>query len=359
MFCFVLFCFFVFDVQNSLRIGFLVFVSTKGEPPQLKSFPCELLKELTLVDSPGMIDSRGEGRGYDFMEVVKWFVERADIVVFMFDPDKPGTTGETLQVFTEVLGGVDHKLILVLNKIDTLLTVQDFSRCYGTLCWNLSKTISFKDMPYIHATYIKAQHDEGRKFDLSEFDAVRDNLVKKIKSAPKRRADNIITELKNCSEFLTVHSRVISELRNEMWWFRFRAFALFFLGLIMGCVLVYSVSEDLKTRLLLSVVPMLMMLIMVFWYPSRKKALEEFLTDKPNLRATFEKIYVNELLSDEKDYYERIWLSISASVESIVHKFSLLSFNQITSGQLKTLEEVRDSVQDMLSQVHHSLSKNK
>jgi hypothetical protein len=57
-----------------------------------------------------------------------------------------GTTGESLRVFTEALGGVDHKLLLVMNKIDTLKTTVDLARTFGTLCWNLSKVITTKDM---------------------------------------------------------------------------------------------------------------------------------------------------------------------------------------------------------------------
>ena len=52
-----------------------------------------------LVDSPGMIDSpvqRSEfeknsafDRGYDFEGTVRWFAERADVILLFFDPDKP------------------------------------------------------------------------------------------------------------------------------------------------------------------------------------------------------------------------------------------------------------------------------
>ena len=60
-----------------------------------------------MADSPGMIDSPGMtgqdltrkmqmDRGYDFARVTRWFAERADVILLFFDPDKPGTTGETL-----------------------------------------------------------------------------------------------------------------------------------------------------------------------------------------------------------------------------------------------------------------------
>jgi predicted GTPase len=82
-----------------------------------------------MVDSPGMIDSpvssggfsgqsNATDRGYDFQGVVRWFAERADVVLLFFDPDKPGTTGETLNILLHSLGGMDHKLLIVLNKAD-------------------------------------------------------------------------------------------------------------------------------------------------------------------------------------------------------------------------------------------------
>jgi GTP-binding protein EngB required for normal cell division len=81
-----------------------------------------------LVDSPGMIDSpvssREMDRGYDFKGVVRWFAERADVVLLFFDPDKPGTTGETLSVLLHSLAGMDHKLLIVLNKADQFKKVR-------------------------------------------------------------------------------------------------------------------------------------------------------------------------------------------------------------------------------------------
>eukprot|EP00980_Cylindrotheca_fusiformis_P011083 scaffold2551_cov113-Cylindrotheca_fusiformis.AAC.22 len=114
--------------------------------------------EFMLVDSPGMIDApvnltqRGStanamDRGYDFPGVVRWLAQRADIVMLFFDPDKPGTTGETMDVLLNCLSGMDHKLLIVLNKADQFHKIHDFARAYGSLCWNLSKVIPRKDLP--------------------------------------------------------------------------------------------------------------------------------------------------------------------------------------------------------------------
>lgn len=112
--------------------------------------------DFMLVDSPGMIDapvnlnqqgSNTMDRGYDFPGVVRWLAQRADIVMLFFDPDKPGTTGETMDVLLRCLSGMDHKLIIILNKADQFYKIHDFARAYGSLCWNLSKVIPRKDLP--------------------------------------------------------------------------------------------------------------------------------------------------------------------------------------------------------------------
>ena len=81
--------------------------------------------------------------------MVRWFAERADVVLLFFDPDKPGTTGKTLSILLHSLGGMDHKLLIVLNKADQFKKIHDFARAYGSLCWNLSKVIPRKDLPRI------------------------------------------------------------------------------------------------------------------------------------------------------------------------------------------------------------------
>ena len=87
---------------------------------QLKIRKNTKVKDFMIVDSPGMIDSpvkvnandeeRIMDRGYDFESVCRWYGERADVILLFFDPDKPGTTGETLRVLTNALLAFDHKL---------------------------------------------------------------------------------------------------------------------------------------------------------------------------------------------------------------------------------------------------------
>ena len=53
-------------------------------------------------------------------------------MLVFFDPDKPGTTGETMSVLLNSLSGMDHKLLIVLNKADQFEKIHDFARAYGS-----------------------------------------------------------------------------------------------------------------------------------------------------------------------------------------------------------------------------------
>ena len=106
-----------------------------------------------LVDSPGMIDSPQQSniqdRGYDFQGVVKWMAERADIVLLFFDPDKPGTTGETLSILLHSLGGMDHKLLIILNKAD------QFKKVSVSLVYCLVSLVYLVYLVYV-STYLRS-----------------------------------------------------------------------------------------------------------------------------------------------------------------------------------------------------------
>ncbi|MGE9296002.1 MAG: dynamin family protein [Puniceicoccales bacterium] len=191
---------------------------------RLKTFPSELLQSMNLIDSPGMIDAAHEAnsRGYDYAASVRFFAEQADLVLFFFDPDKPGTTGETVSMFTKQLRGLEHKLLIVMNKVDLFSNIRDFARTYGTLCWNLSKSINSKDVPHIFNTYLPTRVDAARESDpnaisLSDFDTHREEIIKEIRRSPTRRADNLVSDLHLNARRLDMHVRVCQAVGERLW----------------------------------------------------------------------------------------------------------------------------------------------
>ena len=174
--------------------------------------PIPLLRTVNLVDTPGMIDSaRGDdsGRGYDFTAAVRWFAERCELVLMFFDPDKPGTTGETLEVFNTALGDMSHKLRVVMNKVDMFRSIEDFARAYGALCWNLAKVMARKDLPLVYTTYTPIEDAARGRLPLEDFDRARRQLVDEISETPQRRADTMITRLAQHAHRLDLHARIV------------------------------------------------------------------------------------------------------------------------------------------------------
>ncbi|MCS1410294.1 MAG: GTPase Der [Verrucomicrobia subdivision 3 bacterium] len=186
---------------------------------RLRAEPNPVLQEFNMIDSPGMIDAvdRSNSREYDFERSIRIFAENSDIILFFFDPDKPGTTAETISVLTNTLAGLEHKLMIVMNKVDLFTTMRDFARSYGTLCWNLSKAITTKDIPHIFTTYLPElatpRADSGNKrIPLEDFDTARKEIVNEVKRTPTRRADNLVSDLLHAARNLAIQARVSDQI---------------------------------------------------------------------------------------------------------------------------------------------------
>eukprot|EP00913_Durusdinium_trenchii_P025703 g24121.t2 len=177
---------------------------------------------LQIVDTPGMIDmpvkseSMAGGRGYNFLEVVRWFAKRADLILLLFDPDRPGTTGESLDVLTRSMAGLDHKFVIILNKVDQLDSSVDFARAYGTLGWALSKVIPRKDgatglltedIPQIYTMYNAGVEQEN---------GVRQHKLPLEAFRQKREEDTLRQLEMVCTVAMAVRHRVRRQ-RHDVW----------------------------------------------------------------------------------------------------------------------------------------------
>ncbi len=182
----------------------------------LKTLPNSRLEKVTLVDTPGMIDSAdaSASRGYDFQSVVRWFAERADLIMLFFDPERPGTTAETLEVYTNALSDFDHKLQVVYNKVDQFNRLSDFARCYGNLCWNLGKVMKTKDLPQIYATFVPQASGNKSPLDLDEFAEARELLIRKMENTALQRVDNILTDVSIYLDRLVLHVDILELVRH-------------------------------------------------------------------------------------------------------------------------------------------------
>ena len=183
----------------------------------------EMLRNVTLIDSPGMIDSAEEtvDRSYDFEGVVKTLAELSDMVFFLLDPEKPGTTGETVNVFAKCLVGIEFKLRVLLNKCDAFSSMYDFARTYGTACWNLARVLRTKDLPKIWTIYSGEERSSSAEgFDLTDFNRHRTEFLSVFGDAAGRRLDNVFSQA--TSDFCGLSTRmcVVNHVARRLVWFR-------------------------------------------------------------------------------------------------------------------------------------------
>ena len=168
---------------------------------KLKKVNSPFLKNIAVIDTPGMLDSITErDRGYNYQEVIGDFAHIADLVLVLFDPHKAGTVREAYTSLRDTLPArtFEDRMLFVLNRVDECESLTDLLRVYGTLCWNLSQMTGRKDIPMIHLTYShralnKPQHQHEKDSYLFHLENQREELKNAILQAPRHRLDNLAT----------------------------------------------------------------------------------------------------------------------------------------------------------------------
>jgi hypothetical protein len=328
---------------------------------RMKRRPAELLRDVTLVDSPGMIDAatEGAGRGYDYAGAVRWLAERSDLVLVFFDPEKPGTTGETLQVFVKALQGLDHKLLIVMNKVDQFRGLQDFARAFGALCWNLGKVIPRKDLPHIYTTFVPVPDQAPSPLPTEDFVKAREELVKEIRRAPARRADNVLTQLRDHAERLRMHAQVLDCAVKDVGRFRIRAWMMLLLvALFGGLAGAVTLSAGVQPW-----IPMLLfgaagLLVYGGAFVVRALVRGRAAQAADGLGAVFERLHARDLVQRERaDDLRSRWAEVQPRTKAAIESLGLLSFPRLDREDAERLERViGKDIPDLRARLHRELS---
>jgi len=162
----------------------------------LKHIDSPILENMAIIDSPGMLDATSEkDRGYDYMSVLGDLAKMADLIVLMFDPHKAGTIKESYTAIRNTLpekSGED-RIVFVMSRIDECENLSDFTRSYGTLCWNMSQMTGRKDIPHIYLTYSPSANGPGSVVE--GWPQERGDLIDKINKAPSFRLNHILEDI--------------------------------------------------------------------------------------------------------------------------------------------------------------------
>lgn len=137
------------DSKQPFR-GLNQFGGVFGEVLEGITHPHPILQSVTLIDTPGVLETAGNAhsRRYDYVNACRWFVEKSDLVFVMFDPTKLDSGEELRAVFQQALRGHESKIRIILNKADTV-EPQELMRVYGALFWNLSALVATTEPPRV------------------------------------------------------------------------------------------------------------------------------------------------------------------------------------------------------------------
>jgi EH domain-containing protein 1 len=174
-----------------------------------------ILRNITLVDTPGILSGAKQsvGRNYDYDGVMKWYAERADLIIIMFDAHKLDISDELKRVI-EMMKPHADKVRVVLNKADSIST-QQLMRVYGALMWQLGKVMN---TPEVCRVYMGSfwgaplkNNEQAALLNSEKLDLFRD-----IAQLPQNAVMRRINELVKRARGVKVHAYIIHYLRKQL-----------------------------------------------------------------------------------------------------------------------------------------------
>lgn len=174
-----------------------------------------VLQNMTIIDTPGILSGEKQrvDRGYDFTGVLKWFAERVDRIILLFDAHKLDISDEFKRSI-EALKGYDDKIRIVLNKAD-MVDHQQLMRVYGALMWSLGKVLQ---TPEVARVYIGSFWDQPLRYAYNQrlFEMEEQDLFKDLQQLPRYTIVRKLNDLIKRARLAIVHAYILAELKKEM-----------------------------------------------------------------------------------------------------------------------------------------------
>ncbi len=334
----------------------------------MKYVDSEAVDNLAIIDSPGMLDATSEkDRGYDYMKVLGEFARMADLIVLMFDPHKAGTIKESYEAIRNTLPekSGEHRTIFVMSRIDECDNLTDFTRSFGTLCWNMSQMTGRKDIPHIYLTY--APSIIGRDKVAEGWPQERAQLIEKIEGAASYQINHILEDIDRQVNEVNIVAEAVSTFLDgakKSFWRYFNvtaitAILLFFFGDVMVNAIIGMPENTLLTSirtgsigsapfatLALPVTLLIATIVIGFLaysrvsFPSsRKKALAQ----------------PAELVTLETDYRKNLWHKME---EKVLENLENLSVRDLWSGYNRSLARIKSFLNNDLKNYYAKISHN-
>lgn len=173
-----------------------------------------ILRNITLVDTPGILSGQKQrSRNYDYESVMKWFGERADLIIIMFDAHKLDISDELKRVM-QLMTPHSDKIRIVLNKADSIST-QQLMRVYGALMWQLGKVLNTPEVARVYiGSFWDSPYQNTEQAELLQQEEM--DLLHDIMSLPQQAVMRRINEMVKRARSVKVHAYIIHYLRKQL-----------------------------------------------------------------------------------------------------------------------------------------------
>lgn len=346
----------------------LPFAHFKGYGEKLISHICmkqvdsPLLDNMALIDSPGMLDATSENdRGYDYLKVLGDFAQMADLIVLMFDPHKAGTIRESYEAIRNTLPekSGEHRIVFVMSRIDECDNLSDFTRSYGTLCWNMSQMTGRKDIPHIYLTYSPTAVNPDNVAE--GWPQEREELVAKISKASGFRINHILEDIDrqvNEVELVAETINVFLKKANKLFWkFANITTAIAVLLFLFGDVIINSILGFPESTLITAIrtntftlsnliVPAILA-VATFFLGTIGYSKIAFTQSKKKAIAN-----AKELIELNSDYRRNLWEKMEGK---ILENLKGLSVKDLWSGYGRSLNKIQNFLKNDLKRYYEKI----
>ena len=169
-----------------------------------------ILRKMNIIDSPGVLSGQKQtiNRGYSYSRAARWFAQRSDIILLIFDTGKTDISDELKSIINEMFE-FHGRFRIILNKVD-MIEQKELVRVYGSLMWSIGRIIP---SPEVSRIYLCSQVGSG-EFAQEDNDAIAALVMNVHKNSLSRKVGSFFKRVR----LLRAHILVLLYLKKRVPW---------------------------------------------------------------------------------------------------------------------------------------------